>query len=187
VVERDDVRDGSDLEPGDVLLGLASSGLHSNGHSLARKVLLEVRGLSLDARPAELGGASVADELLSPTRIYVRALADLANHGVRWKAAAHITGGGLIENPPRILRDDSLSIELRVGSWTEPRIFSLIAAAGVDLDEMRRTFNLGLGMIVAVAAETAERALVALESAGETATIVGRIAPRAGRAPIVFV
>jgi phosphoribosylformylglycinamidine cyclo-ligase len=186
VVERSAIRDGRDLEPGDALIGLASAGLHSNGHSLARKVLLDVRGLAFDARPPELRGASIADELLRPTRIYVRALAALGERGVRFKAAAHVTGGGLVENPPRMLADEGLAIELDAGSWLEPPIFGLIAAGGVDVPEMRRTFNLGLGMIVACAAADVDRALAALRSAGESASVIGRVAPREGRASVVF-
>jgi phosphoribosylformylglycinamidine cyclo-ligase len=102
VVERDAVKDGSAIEPGDVIVGLASTGLHSNGHSLARKILLEVLGLGFGDHPAALGGATVADELLRPTRIYVPAFRALAGAGIHWKGAAHITGGGLIDNPPRM-------------------------------------------------------------------------------------
>src|SRR5688572_4831370 len=105
VVERARVRDGRNLVRGDRLLAFASSGLHSNGHSLARKVVLETLGLGWDARPPALGGESVADAMLRPTRIYVKALRALEDGGVHWKGAAHITGGGLVENPPRFLPD----------------------------------------------------------------------------------
>src|ERR1044071_3888678 len=119
VVERAEIRPRRDLAAGDVVIGLPSSGLHSNGHSLARKVVLEVLGLPLDARPPELGGASVADELLRPTIIYAGAFAARNAAGVPWKAAAHITGGGLVENPPRIFapEDASLAIELDPRTW----------------------------------------------------------------------
>ena len=182
VAERSELRDGKDIEEGDLILGLPSSGLHSNGHSLARKMLLEVLGLGYDDRPPELGGASVADELLRPTRLYPRPLAALGQAGVRFKAAAHVTGGGLVENPPRMLATGDLAIELDPRAWTAPPIFSLIASAGVDQAEMRRTFNLGLGMVVAVAARDADRAIAALSGAGQAAARVGAVRPRTGAA-----
>jgi phosphoribosylformylglycinamidine cyclo-ligase len=176
VAERDDLRDGRAIAPGDRVIGVASAGLHSNGHSLARKALLEVLHLSLDGRPPSLRGASVADELLRPTRIYARALAALrrADPGC-FKAAAHITGGGLVDNPPRMLRDPRLAIVLDPATWPVPPIFDLVASAGVAPDEMRRTFNQGLGLVVACAADRASTALAALTDAGETAWLVGGI------------
>ncbi|HWM86351.1 MAG TPA: phosphoribosylformylglycinamidine cyclo-ligase [Kofleriaceae bacterium] len=188
VVERSDLRDGRDIEPGDALIGLPSSGLHSNGHSLARKILLEVLGLGYDDRPPELGGASVADELLRPTRLYPRPLAALGAAGIRFKGAAHVTGGGLIENPPRMLRGEELAIELDPRAWSVPPVFSLIASAGVEELEMRRTFNLGLGMVLAVAAADADRALAALSAAGQPAAVVGAVRRRApGAGAVDFV
>jgi phosphoribosylformylglycinamidine cyclo-ligase len=179
VVEKSDVRDGRALVAGDVLLGLAASGLHSNGHSLARKILLEIFGLGYDATPDALGGASVADELLRPTRIYVGALRALTAAGIPWKGAAHVTGGGLVENPARFVPSASgLALRIRLGSWPVPPIFGLIAGAGVEDAEMRRTFNLGLGMIVAVAAADAVRATEAIASAGDRAFVVGEVVPR---------
>jgi phosphoribosylformylglycinamidine cyclo-ligase len=180
VVERAEVKDGGALAVGDALIALGSSGLHSNGHSLARKALLEVRGLGFDARPAELGGASIADALLAPTRIYVAALAALSKAGVAWRGAAHITGGGLIENPPRILRTDALALRIELRSWTPPPIFGLIAAAGVEAREMQRTFNLGVGMIVAVPAASVDAALAALATTGERAWRCGEVIARRG-------
>jgi phosphoribosylformylglycinamidine cyclo-ligase len=177
VVERDDVRDGRGLLAGDALVGVASSGLHSNGHSLARRILLDGRGL--DDRPPELGGASIADELLRPTRIYVAALRALGAAMVRWKGAAHITGGGLVDNPPRFVPEGSgLALRLRPAAWPEPPVFGLIRAAGIAEDEMRRTFNLGLGLVVAVAGDDADRAVAALEGAGERAFAVGEVVAR---------
>ncbi|HKA91299.1 MAG TPA: phosphoribosylformylglycinamidine cyclo-ligase [Haliangiales bacterium] len=180
VVERDDVRDGRGLAAGDALVGIASSGLHSNGHSLARKILLEVLGHGWDDRPAGLCGASVADVLLEPTRIYTPAFRALAAAGVAWKGAAHITGGGLVHNPPRFVPEGSgLALRFRLGSWPVPPVFAYLAAAGpgVDAEEMRATFNLGLGMVVAVPAGEAARAIAAL---GGGAWIVGEVVPRAG-------
>ncbi|HEU4730162.1 MAG TPA: phosphoribosylformylglycinamidine cyclo-ligase, partial [Kofleriaceae bacterium] len=180
VVERDQIRPRRDLVAGDALIGLPSAGLHSNGHSLARKVVLEVLGLPLDARPPELGGASVAQELLRPTIIYADAFARLRRAGAPWKAAAHITGGGLIENPPRIFADDALAVELDAGTWHVPPIMRLIARAGVEPAEMHRTFNMGLGMIIAVPAAAADATVALLAELG--ARVVGSIVPRAGGA-----
>jgi phosphoribosylformylglycinamidine cyclo-ligase len=186
VVEADDIRDGKEITAGDVVIGLASSGLHSNGHSLARKVVLETLGLGHGDAPAELEGATVADELLRPTRIYVRALAALSRAGVRFKGAAHITGGGLIDNPPRMLPAGELAVVLREGSWEVPPIFRLIASAGIEEHEMRRTFNLGLGMLIACAEKDADAALAALAQAGEEAAVVGHLAPAEGGEAVRF-
>ena len=176
VVERSRVRNGVGAGPGDALIGVASSGLHSNGHSLARKILLEVLGHGWDDRPEGLDGGTIADELLRPTRIYVKALRALTTSGIEWRGAAHITGGGLVDNPPRVLPDGcGLALRLVTGSWPVPPVFHLIAGAGVDETEMRRTFNLGLGLVVAVAADEAARAVATLETAGERAWVVGEI------------
>jgi phosphoribosylformylglycinamidine cyclo-ligase len=176
VVEKDEVRDGKQVSVGDALVGVASSGLHSNGHSLARKVVLETLGLAWDARPAALGGASVADELLRPTKIYVKALRALSESGVAWRGAAHITGGGLIDNPPRFLADGApLALRFKEGSWPVPPIFTLIAGAGVEPAEMRRTFNMGVGLVVCVPAAEAARAVTALQAAGEQAFVIGEV------------
>jgi phosphoribosylformylglycinamidine cyclo-ligase len=183
VVERSEVRPRADLHAGDVVLGLPSSGLHSNGHSLARKVLLEVLALPLDARPEALEGASVADVLLEPTIIYAPAFAALA--GLPWKAAAHVTGGGLVENPPRFFADDALAVELDPATWTVPPVMRLIGAAGVAEPELRRTFNLGLGMVIVVAPELAAEAAGRLAPWG--ARPVGRLVPRAGGAASRYV
>ncbi|HEY0475898.1 MAG TPA: phosphoribosylformylglycinamidine cyclo-ligase [Kofleriaceae bacterium] len=181
VVERAQIRPRSDLAAGDAVIGLPSAGLHSNGHSLARKVVLEVLGLPLDATPPELAGASVADELLRPTIIYAGAFAALRQAGIPWKAAAHITGGGLIENPPRIFADAALAIELDAATWQVPPIMALIARAGVEPREMYRTFNMGLGMVIAVPAAAAADTVAAL--ATWQARTVGTIVPRAGGEP----
>jgi len=181
VVERALIRPRTDIAAGDAVIGLPSAGLHSNGHSLARKVVLELLQLPLDAAPAELGGASVADELLRPTIIYAGAFAALRRAGAPWKAAAHITGGGLIENPPRIFADATLAIELDTARWQVPPIMALIARGGVAPREMYRTFNMGLGMIIVVPAAAATDAVAAL--APWQARVVGAIVPRAGGEP----
>lgn len=179
VVDRAAIRPRTDLVAGDVVLGLPSSGLHANGHSLARKVLLEVLGLGYDARPALLGGVTVADALLTPTIIYAEAFRAL--RALPWKAAAHITGGGLVENPPRFLADDALAVELDPSTWEVPAVMRLIATAGVEDGELRRTFNLGLGMVIVVPAEVEAAAIAAL--APWRARTVGRLVARAGGAP----
>jgi phosphoribosylformylglycinamidine cyclo-ligase len=182
VVERSEVRPRKDLAIGDVVLGLPSSGLHSNGHSLARKVLLDILGLTFDSCPDALGGASVGDVLLEPTIIYAPAFRAL--DGVAWKAAAHITGGGLIENPPRFLADDALAVELDASTWTVPAVMRLIASAGVAEDELRRTFNCGLGMLIVVSPGDADAAAERLAPWG--ARTVGHIVARDGE-PCRFV
>ena len=185
VVERERIRPRPDLAAGDAVIGLPSAGLHSNGHSLARKVVLDVLHLALDATPPELGGASVADELLRPTIIYSDAFARLGRAGVPWKAAAHITGGGLVENPPRIFADDTLAVELDVTTWQVPPIMTLIEQAGVERREMMRTFNMGLGMVIAVPPEVATDTVRLLADHG--ARVVGSITARAGGEPVRLV
>jgi phosphoribosylformylglycinamidine cyclo-ligase len=176
VVEKSAIRPRRDLVAGDVVIGLPSAGLHSNGHSLARKVVLETLALPLDARPEALEGDTVADALLRPTIIYATAFRQLAD--VPWKAAAHITGGGLVENPPRIFADDTLAVELDPATWDVPAIFKLIQSAGVADDEMRRTFNMGLGMIIVVPQDAATRTVELL--AASKARVVGKLVPRGG-------
>jgi len=183
VVDKSAIRPRADLVAGDVVIGLPSSGLHSNGHSLARKVVLEVLGLGWDATPAELGGATVADALLTPTIIYTPAFRAIG--ALPWKAAAHITGGGLVENPPRIFADDALAIELDPATWEVPGVMRLIASAGVATPELRRTFNLGIGMTIVVPEAHADAALAAL--APWRARTIGRLVPRAGGEPTRFV
>ena len=178
VVERDAIRDGRDIVAGDAVIGLPSAGLHANGHSLARKAILDVLGLNFAATPTQLGAATVADALLEPTRIYVNAMAALRDNGPGFKGAAHITGGGLIENPPRALPNDELAVRLDPNAWSVPGVFDLIASAGVEEAEMRRTFNMGLGMVVFVAATDADAAVTCLREAGEEARVVGEVCAR---------
>jgi phosphoribosylformylglycinamidine cyclo-ligase len=173
IVERDHLPDPRSLRSGDVLIGLASSGLHSNGYSLARHVLLERAGLKLSRRIPELG-CTLAQELLRPTRIYARIALDLfRNHGL--KALANITGGGVIENLPRVL-PASLSARIERGSWPVPAIFGLIARLGeVSHTEMDRTFNNGLGMVGIFAAGDAARALDHLQRNRQPAYVIGEL------------
>jgi phosphoribosylformylglycinamidine cyclo-ligase len=158
VVERKHVLTGSEIRPGDKVIGLASSGLHSNGYSLARKIALDRAGLRPESFVAELG-RTVADEFLEPTRIYGRALKTVYRH-YRVKrivhGIAHITGGGLIDNPPRIL-PEGCAIRLRRGSWEVPRVFPWLQALGHVPDaEMFRVFNMGIGLVLIVADYYAE-------------------------------
>jgi phosphoribosylformylglycinamidine cyclo-ligase len=176
VVERGAAADGRSIGAGDVLLGLASSGFHSNGYSLVRKVLLEHAGLALDRKPPGLDEA-LADALLRPTRIYVRSLRGLYKAGLL-KGAAHITGGGLIDNPTRMLPEGArLELQIDQSAWPLPPLFALLARAGdVAPAEMRRTFNMGIGMIVAVAPERADEAHKLLEAEGEAVFRIGQVA-----------
>lgn len=177
VVEKDAIIDGSQVRAGDVVLGLASSGLHSNGYSLARKVL-ERSGLGLDS---PFGDGTLGMTLLTPTRIYAKPLQTLLQ-SVPVKAMAHITGGGLPENLPRVL-PDGLAARIQTKAWPRPAIFDWLQAEGrIDDAEMYRTFNCGIGMALVVAAEQAEPALAVLQSAGETAFRLGEIVPRQGSA-----
>jgi phosphoribosylformylglycinamidine cyclo-ligase len=174
IVERSEIIDGSQVAPGDVVLGLASSGLHSNGFALARQVLLERAALGLESRPPELGGRSLVDELLTPTVIYVRAVASLRK-AVAVKALAHVTGGGLPGNLPRVLPPGTRA-RLRTTAWPRPAIFDLIARLGeVDSAELFETFNMGIGMCAVVAARQTDAALACLAAAGQPAWAIGVI------------
>jgi phosphoribosylformylglycinamidine cyclo-ligase len=187
VVERSRHIDGRHIRAGDRLLGLASSGFHSNGYSLVRKVFLEQMGLSLDATPAGLG-EPLGQALLRPTKIYVRAMRALADADLL-RGAAHITGGGLVDNPTRMLPEDArLKLQLRLGSWDVPPVFELLArGGGVAPEEMRRTFNMGLGMLICVPADRVAEATTLLERAGEQVFAVGQVAPADGPdAPVEF-
>ncbi len=162
------------MRAGDVLIGLASTGLHSNGFSLVRKVLLERAKLTLGARIADLG-CTLADELLRPTRIYARLAAELFDR-FALKGLANITGGGIPENLPRIL-PARLRAEVRRGSWPTPAIFALIAKLGqIAQPEMDRTFNNGVGMIAVVAPDRVDAAMAYLKSRKQPASIIGSLA-----------
>ena len=174
VVSRKKIVDGARVAEGDVVLGLPSSGLHSNGYSLARKALLEVMKLSLDARPPELGGPTVGEALLAPTRLYARHVQALVGAGVDVRAMSHITGGGLPGNVPRVLPE---GLGVRLGdSWKRPGVFDLIArGAGVSEPEMRRTFNLGIGFVFVVAHDDQSRAIGVLRGLGEEPIALGHV------------
>lgn len=176
VVERSAMIDGSTIVVGDVLIGLASSGPHSNGYSLIRKVL--------DRDPyAEINGRGAGEVLLEPTRIYVRAVLDLIQV-VRIKGLAHITGGGISENLPRVI-PAKLHAEIDTASWRPGAVFDWLATSGnITSQEMRRTFNCGIGMIAVVAPDDVAETLAVLGASGEHAWQLGRIA--AGAAPVQY-
>lgn len=173
VVDRKDLITGENLKPGDVLIGMASSGVHSNGFSLVRKVF-EMSRESLDTYYDELG-KTLGEALLAPTRIYVKALKSVKAAGVTVKACSHITGGGFYENIPRMLRDGVRAV-VRKDSYPVPPIFDLLAKKG-DIEEhmMYNTYNMGLGMIVAVDPEDVDKAMEAMRAAGDTPYVVGSI------------
>ncbi|MBP6645977.1 MAG: phosphoribosylformylglycinamidine cyclo-ligase [Burkholderiaceae bacterium] len=184
VVEKSKILAGQSVCAGDVVLGLASNGVHSNGFSLVRKCI-ERAGANA---PTTLDGKPFKAALMEPTRLYVKpVLAALAAHpaptGI--KALAHITGGGLLENIPRVLPDDCAA-ELRKGSWPQTELFAwLQATAGIDDIEMNRTFNNGIGMVVVVAADAAQAVAKTLRDAGETVYEIGSIGVRTGDAVVV--
>lgn len=183
VVEKEALLDGTAVRVGDHLLGLASSGLHANGFSLARKVLLEVAGYRLDTFLPALG-CTLGEELLRPTRIYVRSVLPLARAG-RIHGMAHITGGGLVQNLARILPPGTRAV-LRRDTWPVPPIFTLIQqAGGVTPAEMARTFNLGLGLVLAVAPQEAEAVRQALTARGEKCYAVGEVVAGDGGVELV--
>ena len=174
LIEKDDVITGKNIRAGDVVLGLQSSGPHSNGYSLIRKII-ERSGVDLHA----LANRQLALDLLAPTRIYVKPLlALLSAHPGLVKGMAHITGGGLTENIPRVLPDD-VTAAIDRKSWQAPTVFTWLQQHGqVDPQEMARTFNCGIGMVVIVAAEHAEAAVKFLRDAGEIVFMIGAIRAR---------
>jgi phosphoribosylformylglycinamidine cyclo-ligase len=183
VVERSRMVTGEGITPGDVILGLASSGLHSNGFSLVRRVLVEGREDELALARVDLGGASLGEALLTPTRIYVRSvLATLAEVPV--KGMAHITGGGITENLDRVLPDTCDACVVR-GAWRVPPIFGVVQqAARIGEDEMYRTFNMGIGFALVVDPRHAPAAAARLREAGETVIEIGEI--REGSGVVVY-
>ena len=174
VAERSAIVDGSGITEGDVLIGLPSSGVHSNGFSLVRKALFEQAGYTVDTTLDELDGKTLGEVLLEPTRIYVKALKPLFQAGVV-KGVAHITGGGFIENIPRMI-PNGLATRIELGSWPVLPIFDVIEHAGaVDHMEMFNIFNMGVGMVLAVAADRADEAMALLADHGEAAYRIGAV------------
>ena len=177
VVERSNLIDGSTIGPGDTIIGLASSGPHSNGYSLIRKVL-EIAGND------EIDGTPVLEHLIAPTRIYVRSILKLLDN-IAVKGLAHITGGGISENVPRVLHGD-LHAEIDSSSWQQGPVFDWLAESGnIHLAEMRRTFNCGVGMVVVVDAAVADSAIALLSDYGESAWRMGTV--KAGAGEVQFV
>lgn len=173
IVDEKDLITGNDIKPGDVLIGIASSGVHSNGFSLVRNVFTMSQE-SLDTYYESLGG-KLGDTLLTPTKIYVKALRCIKDSGVRVKGCSHITGGGFFENVPRMLHDGVHAV-IRKDSYEIPAIFHMLANDG-DVEEkvMYNTFNMGIGMVLAVDSRDADRVLGAVEQAGEDAYVIGHI------------
>ena len=173
VVDKKDIIDGSTIKAGDTLIGIASSGVHSNGFSLVRKVF-EMTKESLDAYYDELG-KTLGEALIEPTRIYVKALKNVKNAGVRIKGCSHITGGGFFENVPRMLPENVRAI-IKKESYPVPALFDLIQKNGnIEEHMMYNTFNMGLGMVIAVNPEDVETTMKAIEEAGDKCYVVGNI------------
>ena len=173
IVDADDLISGKDQKAGDVLVGIGSSGVHSNGFSLVRKVF------SMDEKTLgtyhESLGRTLGDTLLEPTKIYVKALRDLKNSGVKIKGCSHITGGGFYENVPRMLGDNVRAV-IRKDSYAVPPIFEMLAREG-DIAEhmMYNTYNMGIGMVLAVEETSADAAVASLKASGEQAFVIGRL------------
>ena len=183
IVDKSKIVDGSDIRPGDAIIGLASSGVHSNGYSLVRRLLLEEKGYKLGDVLPELGGRTLGEVLLEPTRIYVKPILAMLEK-VRIKGMAHITGGGFIENIPRVL-PDHVNADIRPGSWPVHPIFTLMQREGQISDrDMFTTFNMGIGMVLFVPAEQANAAVALAEELGEKAYRIGTVTE--GRKIVTF-
>ncbi len=177
VVEKSEIIDGSQVKSGDILIALASSGAHSNGYSLIRKVI-EISGAALNS---PFAGRTLGEVLLEPTRIYVKSILALMK-AVQVKALSHITGGGLLENIPRVLPENCCA-QLQRNSWQVPEVFQWLQQQGQIADrEMWRTFNCGVGMVICVAPEQVETALACLQTHGENAWVIGQIVDKTGEA-----
>jgi phosphoribosylformylglycinamidine cyclo-ligase len=174
----------ADIEAGDTLIAIASSGVHSNGYSLVRKIV-EISGLDWYMPAPFQKGTSLSDALLTPTRIYVKPLLSALKAGIGIKALAHITGGGFIDNIPRVL-PDTLAAHIDLGAVTVPPVFAWLSrVGGMNEREMLRTFNCGVGMLAVVGSAEAEALVAHLTAAGETAAIVGKLTERTGE-PVTF-
>ncbi len=178
-VARDKVLDGSRVAAGQVLLGLGSSGLHTNGYSLARKVLFERLEMDVNDRPEALGGVSVGEALLAPHKSYLDPLWPLLENG-QLASMAHITGGGLLDNLPRVLGGTDAIIER--GSWDVPALFEMIVeGAGIDEDEAHRALNMGVGMVLIVDPAEVQAVTAHLAAVDEPATVIGRLVAGEGQ------
>ncbi|MBP5354755.1 MAG: phosphoribosylformylglycinamidine cyclo-ligase [Lachnospiraceae bacterium] len=173
IVDRDEIVDGSSVKAGDTIIGIASSGIHSNGYSLVRKVF-DMREATL-ARYNDSLGCTLGEALLVPTKIYVKALRSLKDGGIKVKACSHITGGGFYENIPRMLPEGKHAV-IRKASYEVPAIFDLLAKTGnIEEKMMYNTYNMGIGMMLAVDSDKADEAIRLLKEAGENAYVVGEI------------
>ncbi|MBQ8318118.1 MAG: phosphoribosylformylglycinamidine cyclo-ligase [Lachnospiraceae bacterium] len=173
VVERKDLITGADIKPGDVIIGMTSSGVHSNGFSLVRKVF-DMTKESLDTYYDELG-KTLGETLLAPTKIYVKALRSIKESGVRIKGCSHITGGGFYENIPRMLPDGVIAV-VKKDSYEVPAIFKLMAKVGnIEEQMMYNTYNMGIGMMIVVDPADVDKTMDALKAAGEEAYVIGEI------------
>jgi len=179
LVDRDRIVDGRDVKEGDVIIGVKSSGLHSNGYSLARKVLFEIAGYKPEDRPEELEGLSVGEALLTPTRIYTKQVKTILGR-TQPKALIHITGGGFYENIPRVM-PSGLGARIRKESWEQPKIFDLIRKiGGIEEKEMYSTFNMGIGLMAVVGKEVATPVIELLASDGDAAAVIGQVSLGSG-------
>lgn len=177
VVERDRIIDGSGVKKGDIVLGLASSGIHSNGYSLVRHICFKQNKMKLTDTPKELGGMTLADALLEPTRIYVRSVVKVLSQAKKGtvRAMAHITGGGLVGNVPRVI-PKGCNVELKKGSWPIPPVFGFLQKKGpVAAGEMFRVFNMGIGYVMVVDPKAAASVMKKLEACGEKVYQIGRV------------
>ena len=179
IVDQSKIIDGKSISAGDSVIGIASSGPHSNGFSLIRRAL----DMSADSATSDLEGRPLIDHLLAPTRIYVRAVTDLMSATVV-KGIAHITGGGLTENIPRVL-PAGLGVSLQQAAWRTPAVFKWLQAQGISREEMFRTFNCGVGMVVVVARDNVETALASLAANGEEAWPIGEVVETSGERVVV--
>lgn len=185
-VERGQQITGEDIKAGDVVLGLASSGVHSNGYSLVRKLFASTQGYTYDTPAPFEAGKTMGDALLAPTKIYVKPMLKAIKAG-GIKGLAHITGGGLSENIPRVL-PESVAVRLDASAWTRPGIFGWLAKAGnMDAADMARTFNCGIGLAVIVDAAKAEAAAAMLRAEGETVFTIGSVVAREDSGPQVII
>ena len=177
-VDRANIIDGRNIVPGDALIGLSSAGLHTNGYSLARRVLFDVCGFTVDTVVPELG-TTVGEALLATHRSYLTAVGPLLKAGLV-KGMAHITGGGITENVPRML-PDGCAVEIDRRSWEVPAIFACLQdRGGIVTDEMFRAFNMGIGLVIACAAENEDRVRDSLQRSGEHGVLIGRVVAGAG-------
>lgn len=178
IVDKDKIIDGSTIEADDVMIGLPSTGVHSNGYSLVRKLFFDKLGLSIDDTVEALG-QTVGEALITPTKIYVKSVLEVLKLA-EVKGMVHVTGGGFIENIPRVL-PTGLGAEVNLGSWDMPAIFPFMQEQGdIDTVEMYKTFNMGIGFIMIVKADQAEALVKTVESVGEKAFVIGKISAQEG-------